>query len=113
MGVGARRKALRVTRREPRARVRMSRRWLNIENNEDKLIVYPGPGLSSGRILLSRGGKALAYPEPIPAIRGKKDIEEFERRLKSFKLTAAQKKMYREAIERYEQQHSKRRAAKS
>ena len=55
----------------------------------------------------------MAYPEPIPAIRGKKDIEEFERRLKSFKLTAAQKKMYREAIERYEQQHSKRRAAKS
>jgi hypothetical protein len=55
----------------------------------------------------------LAYPEPIPAIRGEEDIEEFERRLKSFKLTAAQKKMYRDAIERYERQHSKARAAKS
>ena len=55
----------------------------------------------------------MAYPEPIPAIRGKKDIEEFERRLKSFKLTAAQKKMYRDAIERYERTRSKQRAARS
>jgi hypothetical protein len=60
------------------------------------------PLLSRRKSLKPREGATLAYPEPIPAIRGKQDIEEFYRRLKQFKLTAAQKKMYRDAIERYE-----------
>lgn len=48
---------------------------------------------------------AVAYPEPIPVIRGKEQVEEFYRRLKDFKLTAAQRKLYKDAIERYKREH--------
>lgn len=48
----------------------------------------------------------MAYPEPIPAIKGKQDVEDFNKRLKSFKLTASQKKMYRQAITRYKREHA-------
>ena len=49
----------------------------------------------------------MAYPEPIPVIRRKADVEEFRRRLKNFRLTADQKKLYQEAIERYKRKHAK------
>lgn len=47
----------------------------------------------------------MAFPEPTPPIRGKKDVEEFLRRLKSFTLTAEQKEGYRAAILRYKREH--------
>ncbi len=50
----------------------------------------------------------MAYPEPIPVIRRQADVEEFRRRLKNFKLTADQKKLYQEAIERYQRKQRKR-----
>jgi len=48
----------------------------------------------------------MAFPEPTPVIRGKKDVEEFYRRLNSFTLTQEQKELYRGAIERYKRQHA-------
>jgi len=38
----------------------------------------------------------MAYPEPIPELSAR-EAREFERKLKNFKLTAAQKKFYAEA----------------
>jgi hypothetical protein len=40
----------------------------------------------------------MAYPESIPDIRGKKDALEFQRRLKHFRLTPEQKKLYAGAM---------------
>lgn len=40
--------------------------------------------------------KDMGYPEPIPAVKGKA-AEEFEKKLRNFKLNAAQKEFYREA----------------
>lgn len=42
----------------------------------------------------------MAYPEPIPVLR-QKDAKEFERRLKNFKLTKAQKEFYKKAHRAY------------
>jgi hypothetical protein len=41
----------------------------------------------------------MAYPESIPEIRNKKDALEFQRRLKRFKLSPGQKKLYAKADE--------------
>ena len=43
----------------------------------------------------------MAFPEPTPPIRGKKDVEEFYRRLREFKLTPEQLKLYKDGIELY------------
>ena len=43
-----------------------------------------------------RGWCVVAYPEPIPAVKGK-DAEEFEKKLERFRLNGAQKEFYREA----------------
>ncbi|HKZ59681.1 MAG TPA: hypothetical protein VJ547_07525 [Candidatus Thermoplasmatota archaeon] len=48
----------------------------------------------------SPGGLSVAYPPPTPVIRGRKDVEEFYRRLEAFTLTAEQLELYRDAIER-------------
>jgi len=45
----------------------------------------------------------MAYPEPIPVVKGK-DAREFDRRLSNFKLTAAQREFYREGIERLKEE---------
>jgi len=45
---------------------------------------------------------SMAYPEPIPALKAK-DAKEFDKKLKSFKLSAAQKRFYKEARERFEE----------
>ena len=42
----------------------------------------------------------MAYPEPIPTIRGKR-AREFIDRLEGFELTSSQKKLYRGAREYY------------
>lgn len=42
----------------------------------------------------------MAFPEPIPAIEGK-DAKEFLERLRKFKLTSAQKEVYRDARANY------------
>ncbi len=42
----------------------------------------------------------MAYPEPIPAIKGK-DAKEFLKRLETFKLTKSQRELYRNAGENY------------
>ena len=42
----------------------------------------------------------MAYPEPIPAVKGK-DAEEFEKKLAKFKLTDSQKEFYRDAKRLY------------
>ncbi len=42
----------------------------------------------------------MAYPEPIPALKGK-DAKEFLKRLEAFKLTESQKALYRNARENY------------
>ena len=39
----------------------------------------------------------MAYPEPIPVIKGK-DAEEFLDRLKHFKLTPSQRQLFREGF---------------
>jgi hypothetical protein len=49
----------------------------------------------------------VAFPEPIPVIRGKRDVEEFYRRLRSFKLTEEQKELYRDAMERYQRRDAR------
>ena len=42
----------------------------------------------------------MAYPEPIPALKGK-DAKEFLKRLEAFKLTKSQKELFRNARENY------------
>jgi hypothetical protein len=42
----------------------------------------------------------MAYPEPIPEIRGK-DAKEFLKRLENFSLTPAQKELYKGCREFY------------
>jgi hypothetical protein len=42
----------------------------------------------------------VAYPEPIPVLKGK-DAEEFLRRLEAFTLTESQKALYRGCRELY------------
>ena len=42
----------------------------------------------------------MAYPEPIPTLRGRQ-AEEFLERLKNFKLTPCQKEFYSDAREFY------------
>jgi hypothetical protein len=42
----------------------------------------------------------MAYPEPIPELKGK-DAREFLKRLKNFKLTEEQKEFYRDALEKF------------
>lgn len=42
----------------------------------------------------------MAYPEPIPELKGKEAVE-FAERLAKFKLSDEQKAFYREAAERY------------
>lgn len=41
----------------------------------------------------------MAFPEPTPVIRGRKNAEEFYRQLRNFKLTEEQLQFYREGIE--------------
>ena len=53
-----------------------------------------------------RNGSTMAYPEPIPVIRGK-DAEEFLERLRRFKLTPAQKRLYKGARQFYERKRPK------
>lgn len=48
----------------------------------------------------------MAFPEPTPPIRGKKDAEEFYRRLRNFKLTEEQLKFYRDGIKLYNLVHA-------
>ena len=43
----------------------------------------------------------MAFPEPTPVIRGRRNVEEFLRRLDGFTLTPEQKERYRAAIERH------------
>jgi hypothetical protein len=43
----------------------------------------------------------MAYPEPTPPIRGKKDAEEFYRRLRDFTLTPEQRKHFEDGVRRY------------
>ena len=40
----------------------------------------------------------MAYPQPIPALTKKKEVKEFEKRVKNFKLSQTQKEMYREGL---------------
>ncbi len=42
----------------------------------------------------------MAYPEPIPAIKGKQ-AEEFLERLENFELSTSQRKFYREAFKAF------------
>ena len=42
----------------------------------------------------------MAYPEAIPALKGK-DAKEFLKRLEAFQLTRSQKELYRNARENY------------
>jgi len=42
----------------------------------------------------------MAYPEPIPVIKGK-DGEKFRKRLKDFKLSESQRRFYRDAFEAF------------
>lgn len=41
----------------------------------------------------------MSYPESIPEIRNKRDAKKFQSRLKHFKLTAKQRKLYSKADE--------------
>jgi len=43
------------------------------------------------------GENHLAYPEPIPAIKGK-DSEKFLERLRDFKLSGAQRRLFKEGF---------------
>ncbi len=43
----------------------------------------------------------MAYPEPIPAIKGK-HAEEFLEKLSRFKLTASQKRLYEGSVDLYQ-----------
>ena len=42
----------------------------------------------------------MAYPEPIPALRGR-HAREFLKRLEGFKLTTRQRRIYSDAVEYY------------
>lgn len=42
----------------------------------------------------------MAYPEPTPVIRGRKNVKEFLRRLENFTLTPEQMKFYTDGFER-------------
>jgi hypothetical protein len=44
----------------------------------------------------------MAYPEPIPALKAK-ETKEFEKRLSCFRLSAEQKRFYKEAGERFQE----------
>ena len=47
-------------------------------------------------------GTQMAYPEPIPALKAK-EAKEFEKRLSCFRLSAEQKRFYKEARERFKE----------
>ncbi len=47
-------------------------------------------------------GTQMTYPEPIPALTAK-ETEEFEKRLSFFRLSAEQKRFYKEARERFKE----------
>ena len=40
----------------------------------------------------------MAYPEPIPALTTKKEVKEFEKRTKGFKLSESQKELYKRGL---------------
>ena len=40
----------------------------------------------------------MAYPEPIPALTTKKEVKDFEKRAKSFKLSDSQKELYKKGL---------------
>jgi ATP-dependent Lon protease len=48
----------------------------------------------------------MAFPESSPPIRGKKDVEEFYRRLREFKLTPEQRKHFEDGMRRYKRAHA-------
>jgi hypothetical protein len=48
------------------------------------------------------GGTQIAYPEPIPALKAK-ETNEFEKRLSRFRLSAEQKRFYKEAGDRFQE----------
>ena len=48
----------------------------------------------------------MAFPPPTPIIRGRKNVEEFLRRLDEFKLTPEQQAGYRDAIERHKRRNA-------
>ncbi len=50
----------------------------------------------------------MAYPEPIPAIKGR-DSEEFLERLKGFKLSGSQRRLFRDGFVAFEHSEKKRR----
>jgi CRISPR/Cas system-associated protein Cas7 (RAMP superfamily) len=52
-------------------------------------------------LALVLGGQEMAYPERIPVIRSE-DAEESEERLKSFKMSRAQKEFYKEGQRTFE-----------
>jgi hypothetical protein len=43
----------------------------------------------------------MAYPDPTPVIRGRKNVKEFLRRLDNFTLTPEQMKFYADGFERH------------
>ena len=47
-------------------------------------------------------GTQMAYPEPIPALEAK-EAKEFDKRLSCFRLSAEQKRFYKEARERFKE----------
>ena len=49
----------------------------------------------------------MAYPDPTPVIRGRRNVKEFLRRLDTFTLTPEQKELYRDAIERHKRQRAR------
>ncbi len=50
----------------------------------------------------------MAYPEPIPAIKGK-DSEEFLERLRDFRLSASQRRLFKDGFVAFERSERKRR----
>lgn len=49
-------------------------------------------------------GTQMTYPEPIPALTAK-ETEEFEKKLSCFRLSAEQKRFYKEARERFKERN--------
>lgn len=62
--------------------------------------MYAADSLSTRANLGATEATTVSYPEPIPILKGE-DAREFLKRLEAFKLTKAQKELYRGCRELY------------
>lgn len=86
----------------------VSDKGLKLNDVSDKYLNYAYEEISVKKSVKKKKGKELkkmAYPEPIPELKGK-DAKEFNERLSKFKLTSKQRKFLKDAHEYYQRKNN-------